>query len=105
VCRLPLPICVLFDCYNGAAFPSGELHSSLGFLSGLTELVGVRGSIMLQRRNYDQSFVMFLLFANVAQSLSSHYVVIVMVMIVLYFLLVLFTVIKYFVTLEISVFS
>jgi hypothetical protein len=35
------PIYVLFDSYNGAAFPSGELHSFLGFLSGLTELVGV----------------------------------------------------------------
>jgi hypothetical protein len=35
------PISVLFDCYNGAAFPSGELHSFLGFLSRLTELVGI----------------------------------------------------------------
>lgn len=29
----------MFDCYNGEA--SGELHSFMGFLSGLTELVGI----------------------------------------------------------------
>lgn len=29
----------MLDCYNGAA--SGELHSFMGFLSGLTELVGI----------------------------------------------------------------
>jgi hypothetical protein len=56
----------LFDCYNGAAFPSGKLHSFLSFLSGLTKLVEVAGSIMLQRRKYGQSFVIILLFANVA---------------------------------------
>jgi hypothetical protein len=60
------PICVLFDCYNGTAFPSGELRSFLGFLFGLAELVGVTGSIMLQRRWPE--FVMFLLLANVAHS-------------------------------------
>jgi hypothetical protein len=43
------PICVSLDCYNGAAFPSGELRSFPGFLSGPTELVGVAGSVMLQK--------------------------------------------------------
>jgi hypothetical protein len=61
-------ISVLFDCYNGAAFPSGELHSFLGFRSGPTKLVGDTGSIMLQRWKYGQGSVMSLLFANVAHS-------------------------------------
>jgi hypothetical protein len=39
---LHCPIYVLFDCHYGAGFPSGDLRSFLCFLSGLTELVGVR---------------------------------------------------------------
>jgi hypothetical protein len=49
---------LMFECNNGAAFPSGELRSFLGFLSGPTELVGVTDSIMLQRWKYGESFVM-----------------------------------------------
>jgi hypothetical protein len=60
-------ICVLFDCYNGVT-SSGELRSFLGFLSRLTELVGGTGSIMLQRRKYGPSSVMFLLFTYVGHS-------------------------------------
>jgi hypothetical protein len=49
------PICVLYHCYNGAAFPRGELRSFLGFLFVLTELVRVTLSIMLQSWKYGQN--------------------------------------------------
>jgi hypothetical protein len=58
----------LFDGNIRTAFPSGELHSFLDFKSGLTEVVRITGSKMLQRRKYDQSLVMYLLFADVAHS-------------------------------------
>jgi hypothetical protein len=74
------PICVSVRCSNGAAFQSGALRSFLGFLPGPTELVGVTGSIMLQRRKYCQSFVMFLLFANVADSCSDYVIVMVIIL-------------------------
>jgi hypothetical protein len=41
-------------------------RSFLGFLSGLTELVRVADSVILQRWKYGQRFVLFLLFANAA---------------------------------------
>lgn len=44
----------------------------LGFLSELIELVRVAGSVMLQIRKYDQSFLMLSLFANFAHSSSSY---------------------------------
>jgi hypothetical protein len=56
MCGLPLPPLMFLLVINGAAFPSGELGSFLGFLPGLTELAGVKGSIMLQRRKYFQRF-------------------------------------------------
>jgi hypothetical protein len=69
VCRLPmLHMCICLIVIMGP-FPSNEMRSFLGFLSGLTELVEVTGSIMLQRWKYGQSFVTVLLFANVAHYL------------------------------------
>jgi hypothetical protein len=87
------PFLFLFDCNNGAAFLSGELHSFLGFLPGLTELVRVTGSIMLQRQNYCQNCCLLM------WPIHSQLCYFVMVIIVLYLficLLVLFTVIKLF---------
>jgi hypothetical protein len=78
------PIYALFESYNGAAFPSGELHSFMGFLSGLTEMVGVTRFTIVTKMEIRPEFVMFLLSENVAHSSSSYYVVIVMIMIVLY---------------------
>jgi hypothetical protein len=57
VCRVPLPHLCFCSIVIMGPFPSGELRSLLGFLSRLTELVEVTGSIMLRRRRkYGQSF-------------------------------------------------
>jgi hypothetical protein len=75
----------LARCDNGVAFPSGELHSFLGFLPGLSELVVDTGLIMLQIQKYGQSFAMSLLFAYVADQQPDYYVIIVMAITVLFF--------------------
>jgi hypothetical protein len=60
VCRFHCLLLVC--CVNGVSY-----LLFLGvFLSGPTDLIGVTGSIMVQRLKYDQSFVILFLFANVA---------------------------------------
>lgn len=60
------PYVFLFRCNNGAAFLTGELHSFLGFLPGLTELVGVTGSVA--KAEVLSDVLMLLSLANVAET-------------------------------------
>jgi hypothetical protein len=62
------PVVFFFICTNGAVFLSDELHSFLGFLPGMTDLVRVTGSILLLRQKCFWKVLMFLFFANVAES-------------------------------------
>jgi hypothetical protein len=67
LCELSFPICDSVLCDNRVTFQVVSYVPFLCFLSGSTELVGVTYLPMLQRQKYVQSFVMFLLFANVAE--------------------------------------
>jgi hypothetical protein len=91
----------LFDCYNWVTS-----EWKVAFFSEFSVLTdhsvrGHRFNNFAKTEMYNRSFVMFQLFANVA----GYYDIIVTTMIVLYFLLVLFAVIKYLIFLEILDFS
>jgi hypothetical protein len=67
VFRLSFPIYDSVLCDIGVTFRVVSYVPLPGFLSVSTELVGVAYLLMLQRQKYGQSFLMFLLFANVAE--------------------------------------
>jgi hypothetical protein len=89
----------LFGCSNGAAFWSGEILSFLDFLSGSTEIVGVIGSMMLQRQKYSYCLLQWQIHCQIIMLFCyGNYCAIFI------YLLIIFTVIKYFVILEIKAF-
>jgi hypothetical protein len=75
ICDCLFCMCLVFQfsifdlvrCHNGITFRMMSYVLFLSFLSGPTKLVRVTGLQMLQRQKYGQTFVMFVLSADVAE--------------------------------------